>query len=110
MQNASTFVGLDVHKNTISVALLRPGQPPLEWSLVNDTGGVCRLIRKLERESGGELRCCYEAGPTGFVLYRRLRRTGRSRRCAASTASTLSPRSRWSPRSTLRGGSPIRAS
>ncbi len=76
MGEASTFVGLDVHKNTVAVALLRPGQPPLEWSLVNDTGGVCRLIRKLEREAEGMLRCCYEAGPTGFVLQRQLAQAG----------------------------------
>ena len=61
MGEASTFVGLDVHKNTVAVALPRPGQPALEWSLVNDAGGGCRLIRKLEREAQGLLRCCYEA-------------------------------------------------
>jgi hypothetical protein len=72
MREASIFVGLDVHKNTISVAMLRAGQPILEWSLANETAAICRLIRKLEREAGGGLRCCYEAGPTGFVLQRQL--------------------------------------
>jgi len=77
MREASTFVGLDVHKNTISVALLGPGRSaPLEWSLTNETVAICRLIRKLEREGEGALQCCYEAGPTGYVLQRQLTRAG----------------------------------
>lgn len=94
MQNASTFVGLDVHKNTISVALLRPGKPTLEWSLVNDTGGVCRMIRKLEREAEGGLCCCYEAGPTGFVLHRQLTRAGIDCRVIAPSLIPVKPGSR----------------
>jgi len=77
MSKASTFVGLDVHKNSIVVALLRPGQnAPLEWKVSNEPGAVHRLIRKLEREAEGGLQCCYEAGPTGYVLKRQLDRAG----------------------------------
>lgn len=77
MSNPSTFVGLDVHKNSIVVALLRPGQStPLEWKIANEPGAVQRLIRKLERESEGRLQCCYEAGPTGYVLKRQMDRAG----------------------------------
>ena len=78
MSKASTFVGLDVHKNTIVVALLRPGQnAPLEWKLANEPGAVQRLMRKLEREAeGGGLQCCYEAGPTGYVLRRQMDAAG----------------------------------
>lgn len=43
MRDASPFVSLDVHKNTISVAMLRPCQPFLEWSLANETVAVCRF-------------------------------------------------------------------
>ena len=94
MGEASTFVGLDVHKNTVAVALLRPGQPPLEWSLVNDAGGVCRLIRKLEREAQGMLRCCYEAGPTGFVLQRQLAAAGLDCRVVAPSLIPVKPGAR----------------
>lgn len=77
MSKASTFVGLDVHKNTIVVALLRPGQDtPLEWKLANEPGAVQRLVRKLEREAEGGLQCCYEAGPTGYVLKRQMDAAG----------------------------------
>ena len=51
MSKASTFVGLDVHKSSIVVALLRPGEStPLEWKVANESVAVHRLIRKLERE------------------------------------------------------------
>ena len=94
MREASTFVGLDVHKNTIAVALLRPGQPPLEWSLANETAAICRLIRKLERESEGTLSCCYEAGPTGFVLHRQLTRAGIDCRVVAPSLIPVKPGAR----------------
>ena len=77
MSKASTFVGLDVHKNTIVVALLPPGQnTPLEWKLANEPGAVQRLMRKLERQAEGGLQCCYEAGPTGYVLKRQMDAAG----------------------------------
>ena len=77
MSKPSTFVGLDVHKNSIVVALLRPGErTPLEWKIANEPGAVHRLIRRLERESEGGRQCCCEAGPTGYVLKRQMDRAG----------------------------------
>ena len=77
MSKPTTFVGLDVHKATISVALLQPGQnTPLEWKIANEPAAVQRFIRKLEREAEGSLQCCYEAGPTGFVLHRQMDAAG----------------------------------
>jgi len=73
MDQPSTFVGLDAHKDTIVVAVLLPGAAhPVEWQLVNEPGAVRRLARKLEREAPGGVRCCYEAGPGGYVLQRQL--------------------------------------
>jgi transposase len=94
MREASTFVGLDVHKNTISVALLRPGEPHVEWRLANETAAICRLIRKLEREAEGGLCCCYEAGPTGFVLQRQLTRAGIDCRVIAPSLIPVKPGAR----------------
>jgi len=92
MGDVSTFVGLDVHKNTITIALLRPGQDaPLEWSIVNETGAICRLSRKLGRQSEGRLRCCYEAGPTGYVLQRQLTRAGIDCRVVAPSLIPVKP-------------------
>lgn len=94
MGEASTFVGLDVHKNTVAVALLRPGQPPLEWNLANEVAAICRLIRRLEREAEGPLSCCYEAGPTGFVLQRQLNQAGIDCRVVAPSLIPVKPGSR----------------
>jgi len=69
-----TFVGLDVHKNSIQVALLPLGEgKPVVWTEAHTTEAIRRLGRKLRREAPGPVECCYEAGPTGYVLQRRLR-------------------------------------
>ena len=78
MQSDSiTYVGLDVHKRTIAVSLLMPGRAEsVEWQETNDATVARRLARKLLREAPGKVICCYEAGPTGYVLQRRLRSEG----------------------------------
>lgn len=74
MSDGMCFVGLDVHKNSIHVAMLKPGENKAnQWQQGNDAGAVKRLIRKLKREGGQSVRCCYEAGPCGFGLFRTLR-------------------------------------
>ncbi len=84
----STFVGLDAHKDTIVVALLSPGAvEPVEWRLVNEAEAVRRLARKLRRAAAGEVRCCYEAGPCGYVLQRQLEAAGIS--CAVVAPSLI---------------------
>lgn len=72
-----TFVGLDAHKKSISVAMLLPGQAkPIEWQVANEPGAVKRMVRKIEREAPGEVRCCYEAGPCGYALQRQITDAG----------------------------------
>ncbi len=74
MSEPTTFVGLDVHKNHIVVAMLVPGdRSPVEWRLVNEPTAVRRLAKELQRKALGSVHCCYEAGPCGFVLQRQLR-------------------------------------
>ncbi len=69
-----THVGLDVHKRTVAVAMLRPGETqPVEWQESHDATVARRLARRLLRGASGKVLCCYEAGPTGYVLQRRLR-------------------------------------
>jgi len=71
MSEAITYVGLDVHKASISVAMVSgAGSKPIQWELRNEMGELKKLVRRLRRESGGELRCAYEAGPTGYGLQR----------------------------------------
>ena len=76
--NSITWVGMDAHKNSIKVAALVPGQDvPVEWSEVTTVEAIRRLARRLQRLApGGEVRCCYEAGPTGYALQRQLRAAG----------------------------------
>jgi transposase len=78
MNEATTirFVGLDVHRDSIAIAVAVADGKPAEslGSVPNDVPG---LIRRLLRLGPAEsLRCCYEAGPTGFGLARRLKEAG----------------------------------
>jgi hypothetical protein len=67
----ATFVGLDVHKRWINVAVLLPGQDtPIEWRIVNGPQAIRRLLRRVAGLSPGDTRYCYEAGPCGYALQR----------------------------------------
>jgi|JI8StandDraft_1071087.scaffolds.fasta_scaffold83014_2 transposase len=74
-----SWVGLDAHKRNIAVAVLWPGRREAEqWEIENTPKSVERLLKKLEKEAnGGEVRCCYEAGPCGYALQRQLEKDGR---------------------------------
>jgi transposase len=72
---APTFVGLDVHKDSISVALLRPGREgPDHERIPNTPEEVRRLVGRWADPAG--VRVCYEAGPCGYELQRQLRSLG----------------------------------
>jgi transposase len=69
--SALTFVGLDVHRDTIAIALLPPGEHiPLEQSIANTPEAVRKQLRRWGDRAS--LRVCYEAGPTGYELQRQL--------------------------------------
>jgi transposase len=69
-----TFHGLDVHRDTISVAVLGPGreQAPTVDRIANDEPSIRRLVGRFGDPR--RLRACYEAGPTGYELARLLHR------------------------------------
>jgi transposase len=68
---------MDVHKKSISVAMLLPRRKkPVEWTVTNEPRAIRRMVKKLVREARGEVRCCYEAGPCGYVLKRTIESTG----------------------------------
>ena len=70
----STFVGLDVHKATISVAIARGGRrgEVRHWGKIpHRPDHVRKLVEKLS-SSGSRLYFCYEAGPCGYGLHRQL--------------------------------------
>ena len=62
-----TFLGLDVHRDTISVAVLRPRRDAAEVDrIANDEPSIRRLLAQFPDRR--RLRACYEAGPTGYEL------------------------------------------
>jgi len=69
------WVGLDVHALTIAVAVaMASGEVRSLGVIPNTPESVSRLIRKLGKPQ--QLRVCYEAGPTGYVLYWQLTKLG----------------------------------
>ena len=76
------YIGLDVHKDSIAIAYTWEGSRR-EATYHGQCGGsnlsAERALRDLARKLGvgfKDLKVCYEAGPTGFVLARRLRQLG----------------------------------
>lgn len=76
MKTVSRFVGLDVHKSSIAVAVSEGsgGAPQFLGTLPNDVPDLLRTLKKLGDPE--RVLCCYEAGPTGFALCRRLAKEG----------------------------------
>ena len=66
-----THLGLDVHRDSISVAILGPrDEAPEVERIFHDEPSVRRLIARFPDPHG--LWACYEAGPTGYELHRLL--------------------------------------
>ncbi len=69
------FVGLDVHAETIAVAIAEADGEVRSWGTIpNREEAVRKLVKKLG--PADQLRACYEAGPTGYVLYWQLTALG----------------------------------
>jgi transposase len=69
------FVGLDVHADTIAVAVAEEAGEVRSLGIIpNRLESVRKTISKLA--PSGTLKCCYEAGPTGYVLYWQLTQLG----------------------------------
>ena len=78
MDKAITFVGLDVHKDTIAVAVAEAGargEAREYGKIANTPAAVKALAAKLSR-AGSVLRFCYEAGPCGYGIQRQLTLAG----------------------------------
>ena len=81
------FIGLDVHADTIAVAVAEPdGEVRSLGVIPNRTESIRKLVKKLGPSES--LRVCYEAGPTGYVIYWQL--TGLNVMCEV-VAPTLVP-------------------
>jgi transposase len=74
LEQLITYIGLDVHKETIAVALAEAGKRSevREYGkIANTPAAVEALVARLAR-NGRELRFCYEAGPCGYGIHRQL--------------------------------------
>ncbi len=75
----AAYVGLDVHKDTIAIAVAWPGRDESEyWGEIKHTHkAVEKLIGQLSEACGGALLLfCYEAGPCGYGLHRQIVESG----------------------------------
>jgi len=71
MQDSTIWVGLDVHKDSVTAAILDGDEPQAEViRMSSDLNKIRRLFRRLSAR--GAIRSCYEASGSGFVLHRAL--------------------------------------
>ena len=76
MKKFTKYIGLDVHKNTITVAVAEPTGVPQIWGTIENTPlAVDRLLKQLGRPNH-KLKVWYEAGPCGYGIYRQVRKLG----------------------------------
>jgi transposase len=78
MEKLITYIGLDVHKNTIAVAVAESGlrkEVRDYGTIANTPTALKKLITKLA-STGHELRFCYEAGPCGYGIQRQITAAG----------------------------------
>lgn len=93
----SYHIGLDVHKETVAIALAISGRRA-ESAYKGECGGrnlaVERTLPKIARELGvafKSLKVCNEAGPTGFALAGRLQQLGAERTVISQTRTGRKP-------------------
>ncbi len=74
MKKTVRYIGLDVHKNSISIAIVEEGRDNevrFYGVIDNDMDQLHKFLRK-QISQGGEPKCAYEAGPCGYNIYRSL--------------------------------------
>jgi len=90
MQTTRSFIGMDVHKATISISIAEDGRDgPVRFLGVipNVPDELAKMAKRLSKH--GELDFCYEAGGCGYNIYRQL--TALGHRCTVA-ATSLIPR------------------
>jgi transposase len=76
--NTVKFIGMDVHKKTITIAIINEGrqqQPRIYGSIANQPEALDKFCRKMVSTSS-RLHFVYEAGPCGYGIYRYLTKKG----------------------------------
>src|SRR5258708_14626435 len=77
MKAITLHLGLDVHKDSVTIAIAEPGSKGeirLLGTITNDMHALEKaLIRIRKAHPNAQLEVAYEAGPCGFVMARRLK-------------------------------------
>jgi transposase len=79
MDQPTRFIGMDVHKDTIVVAVTAAGDSGKATpygTFPNTAAALEKLITRLRQGGSGPLKFCYEAGPCGYGVHRTLTRLG----------------------------------
>ena len=78
MEQPITYVGLDVHKDTIAVALAEAGirSDVREYGKITNTPAALKTLAAKLARGGRSLQFCYEAGPCGYGIQRLLTAAG----------------------------------
>jgi transposase len=79
MEQAIRFIGRDVHKDTIVVAVTASGEvgkATAYGTFLNTAASLERLVKRLRQAGDGPMRFCYEAGPCGYGIHRALTKMG----------------------------------
>src|SRR3954468_21928463 len=78
MEKPITYVGLDVHKETIAVALAEAGKRKevREHGKIANTPAAVKALAARLAHGDRDLRFCYEAGPCGYGIQRQLTEAG----------------------------------
>lgn len=73
MSEYNKFVGMDVHKSTIAVAIAEVGRKkPVSYGIIeNSPQAIARTVKTLAK-GRVKLTFCYEAGPCGYGVYRQI--------------------------------------
>ncbi|HRI17630.1 MAG TPA: IS110 family transposase [Burkholderiaceae bacterium] len=71
------FVGLDVSKKWIQVAVQTGTDSYVDWEVRHEAKAIARMVGRLRKEAGDRpIQTCYEAGVCGYALQRTLRAAG----------------------------------
>ena len=77
MDNCITWIGLDAHKEFVSVAMRQSGSKEfVETKVPNEPEAIRRFTKKVVRKAPGEVRMAYEAGCCGYALQRQIEAAG----------------------------------